>query len=53
LRSAAVVLKGKKAAKGVRLIMIPATPQIYRSPLSAGLFDIFFDAGAIISPPTL
>jgi 3-isopropylmalate/(R)-2-methylmalate dehydratase large subunit len=52
LRSAAVVLKGKKAAKGVRLIIIPATPQIYRSALSEGLFDIFLDAGAIISPPT-
>jgi len=52
LRSAAVVLKGKKAAKGIRLIIIPATPQIYRSALSEGLFDIFLDAGAIISPPT-
>ncbi|HAO21192.1 MAG: 3-isopropylmalate dehydratase large subunit [Desulfobacteraceae bacterium IS3] len=52
LRSAAVVLKGKKAAKGVRLIIIPATPQIYRAALSEGLFDIFLDAGAIISPPT-
>ncbi len=52
LRSAAAVIKGKKAAKGVRLIIIPATPHIYRTALKEGLFEIFLDAGAIISPPT-
>lgn len=52
LRSAAEVLKGNKAAKGVRLIVIPATPQIYRDAHDEGLFEIFMDAGAIISPPT-
>ncbi|NJL58295.1 MAG: 3-isopropylmalate dehydratase large subunit [Desulfobacteraceae bacterium] len=52
LRSAAKVLKGKKVAKGMRLIVIPATPDIYRAALSEGLFDIFLDSGAIISPPT-
>lgn len=52
LRSAAQVLKGKKAAKGIRLIVIPATKQIYRSAMDEGLFDIFLDADAIISPPT-
>lgn len=52
LRSAAAVIKGKKAAKGVRLIVIPATPHIYRTALKEGLFEIFLDAGAIISPPT-
>ena len=52
LRSAAMILKGKKVAKGTRLIIIPATPSIYRSALDEGLFEIFLDAGAIISPPT-
>ena len=52
LRTAATVLKGKKVAKGIRLIIIPATPYVYRSALTEGLFDIFLDAGAIISPPT-
>jgi len=52
MRSAAAVLKGKKAAGGTRLIVIPATPSVYRSALDEGLFDIFLNAGAIISPPT-
>ncbi len=52
MRSAAAILKGKKTANGTRLIIIPATPSVYRSALDEGLFDIFLDAGAIISPPT-
>ena len=52
MRSAASVLMGKKVAKGTRLIVIPATPLIYRTALDEGMFDIFLDAGAIISPPT-
>lgn len=52
LRSAAAVLKGNKVAKNMRLIIIPATPSIYRTALDEGLFNTFLDAGAIISPPT-
>jgi len=52
LRQAAEVLEGKKVAKGVRLIIIPGSPKIYRQSMDEGLFDIFLDAGAIISPPT-
>jgi 3-isopropylmalate/(R)-2-methylmalate dehydratase large subunit len=52
LQIAAKVLKGRKIAKGVRLIIIPATPWIYQQALSEGLFDIFLQAGAVISPPT-
>ncbi|MBI5682288.1 MAG: 3-isopropylmalate dehydratase large subunit [Deltaproteobacteria bacterium] len=52
LRVAAMILKGKKVAKYVRLIIIPATPLIYKQALDEGFFDIFLDAGAIISPPT-
>ncbi|MCJ7830541.1 MAG: 3-isopropylmalate dehydratase large subunit, partial [Desulfobacterales bacterium] len=52
LRSAARVLKGRKIAKTVRLIILPATPTIYRMAMDEGLFEIFLDAGATISPPT-
>ncbi|HMK65607.1 MAG TPA: aconitase family protein, partial [Thermodesulfobacteriota bacterium] len=52
LRIAAQVLKGHQIAKGVRLIIIPATPWIYQQALSEGLFDIFLKAGGVISPPT-
>lgn len=52
LRRAAAVLNGRKAAKDVRLIIIPATPHIYRTALEEGLFETFLDAGAVISPPT-
>ncbi|MDT8396096.1 MAG: 3-isopropylmalate dehydratase large subunit [bacterium] len=52
LKAAAGVLKGHKVAPGVRMIVIPATPLIYRQALEEGLFDIFLSAGAVISPPT-
>jgi 3-isopropylmalate/(R)-2-methylmalate dehydratase large subunit len=52
LQAAATVLKGHKVAPGVRLIVIPATPLIYRQAMEEGLFDIFLSAGAVISPPT-
>jgi 3-isopropylmalate/(R)-2-methylmalate dehydratase large subunit len=52
MRIAAEVLKGHKIASAVRLIIIPATPTIYRMAMKEGLFDIFLDAGAVISPPT-
>jgi 3-isopropylmalate/(R)-2-methylmalate dehydratase large subunit len=52
LSIAAEVLRGRKVAKHVRCIVIPATPKIYREALNRGYFDIFLDAGCIISPPT-
>ncbi|MEW6673044.1 MAG: 3-isopropylmalate dehydratase large subunit [Thermodesulfobacteriota bacterium] len=52
LRIAASILKGRKIARRTRLIVIPATPTIYRTALKEGLFEIFLDAGAVISPPT-
>ena len=52
LRVAASVLKGRHAAHGVRLIIIPATPAVYRQAMHEGLFDVFLDAGAVISLPT-
>jgi 3-isopropylmalate/(R)-2-methylmalate dehydratase large subunit len=52
LRLAAEVLRGKRVAPGIRLIIIPGSPKVYRASMDEGLFDIFLDAGAIISPPT-
>jgi 3-isopropylmalate/(R)-2-methylmalate dehydratase large subunit len=52
LRVAAQILKGRKKAPFVRLIIIPATPAIYRQALEEGLFQIFLDSKAVISPPT-
>ena len=52
LRVAALILKNRKAAPDVRLIIVPATPEIYRQAMQEGLFEIFLDANAIISPPT-
>ena len=52
LRIAAHIMKGKKVAKGVRCIIIPATQQIYREAMDEGLFTIFLDANAAISTPT-
>jgi len=49
---AAQILKGKKVAKYTRCIIIPATPKIYREALRRGYFEVFLDAGCIISPPT-
>jgi len=52
LRVAAKILKGKKIASSLRVIIIPATQEIYRQALKEGLFEIFLSAGAVISPPT-
>jgi 3-isopropylmalate/(R)-2-methylmalate dehydratase large subunit len=52
LEIAAEILTGKKVAKHVRCIIIPATPAIYGEAMRRGYFRIFLDAGCIISPPT-
>ena len=52
LRIAASVLKGHKAHRDVRLIIIPATQGVYRQAMHEGLFDIFLDADAAVSTPT-
>ena len=52
LRIAAKVLKGKKVAKNVRTIIIPATNEVYLQAIKEGLVEIFIKAGAIVSTPT-
>jgi 3-isopropylmalate/(R)-2-methylmalate dehydratase large subunit len=52
LRVTAEILKGRKVHENVRLIIIPATQDIYRQAMHEGLFDIFLDANAAVSTPT-
>lgn len=52
MRRAAAVLKGKKIASGVRLIVIPATQKIYLDCIREGLAEIFVEAGGVFSTPT-
>jgi 3-isopropylmalate/(R)-2-methylmalate dehydratase large subunit len=52
MRIAAKILKGRKVAPYVRLIIIPATQEIYKNCVKEGLIDVFIDAGAVVSTPT-
>ncbi|PVX26039.1 MAG: 3-isopropylmalate dehydratase large subunit [Candidatus Bathyarchaeum sp.] len=51
LQSAAKILKGKKINKNVRLIVIPASQEIYLNALSEGLIQTFMKSGATIGNP--
>ena len=52
LEEAASILKGKKVAKRVRAIIIPATQDIYLKAVENGLVKTFIEAGCIVSTPT-
>lgn len=52
LRLAAGILRGRKVHKDVRLIVIPATQEIYRKAMDEGLFEVFLEAEGVISAPT-
>jgi methanogen homoaconitase large subunit len=51
LEAAAKILKGKKVCDDVRLIVIPASKEIYQEAMNKGLLKIFNDAGGIICNP--
>ena len=52
LKAAAEILKGKKINKDVRLIVTPASQEIYLKALKSGLLEIFVEAGALVTNPT-
>ena len=52
LAEAAEILGGRKAAKNVRAIIIPATQDIYLKAMETGLLKIFIEAGCVVSTPT-
>ncbi|HHY42949.1 MAG TPA: 3-isopropylmalate dehydratase large subunit [Thermoanaerobacterales bacterium] len=52
MRMAARVIKGHKVHPYVRLIVIPATQQVYQEMIKEGITEIFIEAGAVVSTPT-
>ena len=52
LAQAAEILKGRKVCDHVRMIIIPATQQIYQAAMHLGYIDTFIEAGAAVSTPT-
>jgi len=51
LQIAADILKGRSVAHGVRLIVIPGSPHIYKESIKNGTIETLLDAGAVIGPP--
>jgi len=51
LRVAASILKGRKKHTDIRLIVIPASTDVFRDALREGLIEIFLEAGAVLESP--
>ena len=51
LKAAAEILKGKKVADYVKLIVTPASRKIYRQAIELGILDTLAEAGAMITHP--
>ena len=49
---AAEILKGKKIAPSVRMLVLPASQEVLLRAMKAGLLDIFAESGAMIGPPS-
>ncbi len=52
LIAAEEIMRGKKVAKNVRCIVIPATQKIYLEAMEMGLLKSFIESGAAVSTPT-
>lgn len=52
MEAAYEILKGKKVKDGVRVIIIPATMEIYKECINRGYTSAFIDAGCVVSTPT-
>ncbi len=52
LEIAAKFLRGRKVAKDVRLIVTPASQEVYMQALQRGLFEVFVKAGGFVCNPT-
>ena len=50
LRIAAKIMKGRQVA--IRTIVVPSTPEVWKQAADEGLFDVFYNAGCVISAPT-
>lgn len=51
IKTAASILQGKKVKKGLRVVVIPATPRIYKVSQKRGYLKALLEAGCIICPP--
>ncbi len=51
LRVVANILKGHKVNDDVRMLICPASPDVYKAALKEGLLEIFMDSNAVILPP--
>jgi 3-isopropylmalate/(R)-2-methylmalate dehydratase large subunit len=51
LRAAALILRGRRKAKNVRLLVSPASRTVYHRALREGIISALFEAGAAILPP--
>ncbi|MFQ5943094.1 MAG: 3-isopropylmalate dehydratase large subunit [Anaerolineales bacterium] len=51
LAAAAEVLTDRHVADGTRLIVIPASSEVFREALEAGYIDVFLQAGAMLESP--
>ncbi len=51
LKVAAEILKGKRIAKGVRFIVIPASWRVYKEAMKEGVLETLIEAGAVVGPP--
>ncbi len=51
MRAAAKIIEGKEIPRGVRCIVIPASKEVYIQAMKEGLFEIFLNAGCVISNP--
>ncbi len=52
LRIAAEILKGRKVEKFTKVIIIPASQEVYRAAAEEGLLSTFVEAGAMVCSPT-
>ncbi|MCR5707121.1 MAG: 3-isopropylmalate dehydratase large subunit [Ruminococcus sp.] len=52
LQAAAEIMRGRHVAKGVRVIVIPATQRVYLEAMELGLLKVFIESGAVVSTPT-
>jgi 3-isopropylmalate/(R)-2-methylmalate dehydratase large subunit len=52
LRLAAQILKNQKVKEGTRLLVIPASREVYLQALREGLLETFIKAGAVVCNPT-
>ncbi len=52
IKTAYEILKGRKVAEGLRVIIIPATQAVYLRAVKEGMIAAFIEAGAVVSTPT-